>query len=313
MVVLGSTYGPVMDALERKLPPGVTFRSSSDPAQTLTAQMTDVDVLIIGSHRITADVIAAAPRLRLLQQHGRGVDSVDRHAATQAGVQVANVPGGNGVAVAELCLTLIFCLAKRVNRMPAAIACRLTGVPAGMEVAGKTLAIIGLGNTGTELAKRAHALGMDVIAVRARPEAGGSPGVREVFGPADLKHVLSQADFVCLLATLTDETRGLIGEAELAVMKPTAYLVNAARGALVQYEALLHALRSKMIAGAAFDTFWSEPADPADPILAEEGFMLSPHVGGFSDVSIDFVTSVVAENLRRLASGEELLNAVPAP
>ena len=309
MVVLGSTYTPVMQVLRDKLPAGVELRAF-DARHPLVEQVVDVDVLIIGSHRVTAEIIQSAPKLRLLQQHGRGVDSVDRLAAGRAGVQVANVPGGNGVAVAELCLTLILLLAKRVADMPAAILSRTTGAPAGIEIAGKSLLIVGLGSAGSELAVRAKALGMTVLGVRAHPEAGTPSGVDEVFGPTALMEALGRADFVCLLSTLTEQTRGMIASPELAAMKRTAYLINAARGALVDYAALLEALRSGQIAGAAFDTFWTEPADPADPILKESTFFLSPHVAGFSDVSIDFVTDVVAENVRRLLDGRELLNAV---
>ena len=309
MIILGSTYTPVMDVLKGKLPVGVELRAF-DPQQALVRQVADIDVLIIGTHRVTAEVIRAAPKLRLLQQHGRGVDSVDRVEAARAGVQVANVPGGNGVAVAELCLTLIFLLAKRVADMPAAVRARVTGAPAGLELAGKTLAIIGLGSAGSELATRASALGMTVLGVRAHPGATPPKGVDRVFGPDKLKDVLADADFVCLLATLTDKTLGMIGANELAAMKRSAYLINAARGALVDYTALLGALRGSGIAGAAFDTFWSEPADPADPMLAEPRFFLSPHVAGFSDVSIDFVTDAMAENIRRLRDGSELLNLV---
>jgi D-3-phosphoglycerate dehydrogenase len=309
MIVLGSTYAPVMDALALRLPPGALLRRF-DRGRSLAEQVRDIDVLMVGSHRVTAEVIAAAPRLKLLQQHGRGVDPVDRAAAARAGIRVANVPGGNGVAVAELCLALLLYMAKRMADMPRAIAERQVGAPAGVEVAGKTLALVGLGSSGTELAVRAGCLGMKVLAIRARPEAGPVPGVTAVFGPERLHAVLNQADFVCLLATLTESTRGLIGAAELSAMKSTAFLINAARGAMVQYEPLLNALKSERIAGAAFDTFWNEPADPDDPILASPRFFLSPHVAGFSDVSVDHVAEVVAANIDRLRRGAPLLNLV---
>jgi D-3-phosphoglycerate dehydrogenase len=309
MIILGSTYRPVMDALTRKLPPGTLLRRF-DAGRSLAEQLGDVDVLMVGSHRVTAEVIAAAPRLKLLQQHGRGVDPVDLVAAARAGIPVANVPGGNGVAVAELCLALLLYMAKRMADMPRAIAERQTGAPVGVELAGKTLALVGLGSSGRELAVRAGCLGMKVLAVRARPEAGLMPGVTAVFGPQKLHEVLKQADFVCLLATLTDSTRGLIGAPELSAMKPAAFLINAARGAMVQYEPLLHALKSQQIAGAAFDTFWNEPADPQDPILALPEFFLSPHVAGFSDVSVDHVVEVIAANIDRLGRGAPLVNLV---
>jgi glycerate dehydrogenase len=122
-----------------------------------------------------------------------------------------------------------------------------------------------------------------------------------------------QSDFVVLLATLTEATRNMIGRREIAAMKPSAFLINVARGGLVDRNALVDALRSERIAGAGCDVYWSEPADPDDPLLSMPNFVLSPHVAGFSDISIDHVTYIIAENVRRLATGLPLLNVVAGP
>lgn len=312
MNILGSTYAPIMDALKRKVGAHVTLRSF-DAGLPVSAQLADVTVMVLGHQQVTASDIAQAPALRLIQQHGRGIDGVDLKAASAAKIWVANVPQGNSVAVAEHSLALIFYLAKQFHKIPMAISSRLTGMPAGLEVGGKTLGIIGLGAAGTELARRATALGMRVLAIRQTPARGGQEIASFVGGPKDIDHVLAQSDFVVLLATLTDGTRNMIGPREFALMKPSAYLINVARGGLVDRNALIDALKSGRIAGAGFDVFWSEPADPKDPLLALPNFVLSPHVAGFSDVSVDHVTDVMVANFMRLAQGLPLLNVVAGP
>ena len=307
MTVLGSTYKPIMHRLAAKIQDVAHIHKFAKDRQ-LSDQLIDVDILMLGHQKVTADDLAGAPRLKLIHQHGRGIDGVDLGAATTAGVTVANVPEGNSIAVAEHTLALILAQAKRLNLAQKAIADRLVGAPCGLELRGKTLLIIGLGAAGAELARLAKALGMRVLATKRRPELQPNVSVDALGGPDDLHRFLSKADFVVLLTILTSETHNLISMAELNLMRPTAYLINAARGALVDYDALLTSLLEGTIAGAAFDTFWSEPANPDDPILALDRFLLTPHVAGFSDVSIDYVTDVVAYNIHSLQSGEALIN-----
>ena len=201
-------------------------------------------------------------------------------------------------------------MAKQFAKMPHSISEKISGAPAGMEISGKTLAIIGLGSSGEELAIRAKALGMRVLATKGNPDVKPSVEVDVLGGPGNMLEFLSEADFVVVLATLTETTIGLIGAAELDAMMPSAYLINVARGPLVDYESLLEALTDKKIAGAAFDVFWAEPAPPADPMLKLDNFFMSPHVAGFSDNSIEHVTKIMAENFRRLASEQPLVNVV---
>jgi len=309
VIVLGSTYLPVMEALAAKLAPDMMLRPFDD-RRPLVVQVADIDALILGHQRVTEEILAAAPRLRLIQQHGRGVDGVDLAHAARGGVIVANVPGGNSVAVAEHTLALMLYLAKGFHRFPAAVSAKVTGAPAGIELAGKTLAIVGLGAAGTQLARIARGLRMRVLAIKGSPRPEDSQIADFLGGPEALVDVLAQADFVVLLASLTAVTRHMIDRERLARMKRSAFLINTGRAALVDRDALLSALKHGAIAGAAFDVFWSEPASPSDPLLALDNFFLSPHVAGFSDASISHVTDVVAENLRRLSNGERLLNVV---
>jgi D-3-phosphoglycerate dehydrogenase len=301
-IVLGSAYQAITDALRSELGPDALVRDF-DASRPLADQVHDVTVLILGSFAVSRQIIDAAPRLRLVHQHGRGLDGLDMAAAAARGVLAANVLARNSVSVAEHALALLLYLAKRFHACDRSVAARTIGAPTGLELAGKTLGIIGLGASGSELARIGLALGMRVTALRARPQEASSLPI-EVRGPDELHRLLAASDFVSLHAPLNDSTRGMIGRAELGAMKPSAYLINIARAGLIEYEALRGALRDGVIAGAAMDVFWNEPADPADPILELESFVLTPHVAGFSDASIHQVVQVIAENIRRLSRGE---------
>lgn len=307
MIVLGSTYLPMMAGIAARLGPGIELRMFN-PERSLVQQLADVDVLLLGHQRVSQADLAAAPRLRLIQQHGRGLDSVDLEAARRQGVSVANVPGGNSVAVAEHALALILALAKQLHRAPACIADRRTGQPMGIELRGKTLVLIGLGAAGTEFASIARALGLRVLAIRADPMKASTVPVDFLGSPDQMETVLPQADFVLLLATLTPATTGMFGPRQFALMKDSAFLVNVGRAGLVDRAALQSALQDGRIAGAAFDVFWAEPADPADPLLALGNFILTPHVAGFSDNAIAHIAAEVAANIHRLREGAPLAN-----
>jgi D-3-phosphoglycerate dehydrogenase len=307
--VLGSTYLPIMQRLAEKTSETAELRAF-DETVPFADQLGDIDVLMLGHQKVTAADLDRAPRLRLIHQHGRGTDSLDLAAATERGIVVANVPGGNSVAVAEHCLALMLFQAKQLGLTGAFIERRIVGAPSGLEIKGKSLLIVGLGAAGSELARMARALGMRVLATKRRPDPAQAVDVDVLRGSGELHSLLPEADFVVVLAALTNETRGLIGAQELNLMKPTAFLVNAGRGALVDYDALREALEMERIAGAAFDTFWAEPADPKDPILGMSGFLLTPHVAGFSDEAIEHVTGIIAQNISSLSTNGPILNVV---
>jgi D-3-phosphoglycerate dehydrogenase len=272
-----------------------------DPARPLEEQVGHVAALVPSVARITESVIAAAPGLRAIVQFGAGLDNVDRDAAERRGIAVRNVPGANAQAVAELVLFLMLALARRRPLHGQSFANRVVGDPPGTELAGKTLGIVGLGAGGRALARIARAVGMTVIAVRRTPVS--DPDASWVGGPADLHALLARSDYVSLHVPTSAETRGIIDARALSAMKPTAFLVNAGRGDLVDGDALLAALRDGTIAGAGIDVYREEPPDPADPLLAMENVVATPHVGGVTHEALDRIATRVAQILTELVGG----------
>jgi phosphoglycerate dehydrogenase-like enzyme len=267
-----------------------------DPARPLEAQVAEVSALIPSMARITASVMDAAPRLKLIVQFGAGLDGVDRDAAAARGIPVRNVAGANAQAVAELAAFLMLALARRLPAHARTFAARTVGDPPGSELQGKTLGIVGLGASGRALARIARGFGMQVIAVRRRP--GFDADASWVGGPDELDELLARSDFVSLHVPSSAETRGLIGVAQLARMKSTSFLVNVGRGDLVDREGLLATLRSRQIAGAGLDVYWQEPPDPADPLFALDNVVATPHLGGVTEESLARLAAGVIEHLK---------------
>ncbi len=258
-----------------------------------------------------------SPRLKLVQQYGAGLDSVDIPAATAAGVYVANVPTagtGNAESVAELALFFMLGLARKYRQTQESIQNRVLGSPMGQALKGKTVAIIGYGGIGRALAQRLADFEMHILAVSRRGPTPDKPdnGIPLTHVAQDGFHaVLRAADFVITAPPLNDETRGLMGQTEFACMKPEAFVINVARGPVLDYAALLTALREGRIAGAGLDVFWSEPFDPNDEIF-QYNVLATPHIGGATDVSLQGIAKRVAENVNRLRRGEMPLNCVNA-
>jgi phosphoglycerate dehydrogenase-like enzyme len=251
--------------------------------------------------RITAAVMDAAPFLKLIVQFGAGLEGVDRSAAEARGIPVRNVPGANAQAVAELAAFLMLALARGLPQHRRSFAASLVGDPAGTELRGKTLGVVGLGASGQALAGIARGFGMDVIAVRRTPAP--HPDASWVGGPGDLNELLARADYVSLHVPASAETRGLIDAARLARMKPSAYLVNVSRGALVDREALLDALRQRRIAGAGLDVYWEEPPQPGDPLFTLDNVVATPHVGGVTEEALARIADRVVAMLREFLLG----------
>jgi D-3-phosphoglycerate dehydrogenase len=227
-------------------------------------------------------MILSAPKLRLIQALGTGVDKIDIDAATERGVTVCNAVGENAVAVSEHAIALMLALAKNLHKYQRSLASGRWAREMSVMLNGKTLGIIGLGSIGTEVAKRVRPFGMKVLALKRHPDQGLSEklGLAFLGGPDSLDYVLGESDFVLLSAVLTEETRGMIGEKQLAMMKDGAYLVNIARGEIVDEGALVNALRSGKLAGAGLDVFQMEPIGPDNPLLKLDNVILTPHVGG---------------------------------
>jgi phosphoglycerate dehydrogenase-like enzyme len=273
----------------------------------------EADVLIPTVSRIGEDALRS-PRLKLVQQYGAGLDSVDIPVATRFGIPVANVPSagtGNAESVAELTLLFMLALARQYPRSQECLQQRKLGTPMGMALKGRTAAIIGYGGIGQEVAKRLAGFEMKILAVSRRgPKPGDVPA--DFHGRAESLHeVLRQADFVIVAPPLNDETRSLIGQAEFACLKPNAFIINVARGPVLDYDSLLTALKEGRIAGAGLDVFWYEPFDPTDPIFSHN-VIATPHIGGATDLSLQGIAKKVAENVNRVRRGEAPLNCANA-
>src|SRR2546430_3094686 len=270
------------DGLERLRRAGEVTVVSKLAEAELIRRIPDFDAPVVRSEpRATALSIDAGHKLRVVGRAGVGVDNIDVSAATRRGILVVNAPRGNIVAAAEHTIALLFSLARWVPQADASVKrgewTRTKFI--GTEVRGKTLGVIGLGNVGSEVAKRAHGLEMDVVAydpVVAVERA-------ELFNVAlvSLPELLEQADFITVHVPLVDSNRNLLGPAELALMKPTARLINTARGGIVDEPALCTALQSGRLAAAAADVFDQEPPRP-NPFLSLPNFIATPHIGAWT-------------------------------
>jgi phosphoglycerate dehydrogenase-like enzyme len=253
-------------------------------------------------------MIAAAPRLRLVQKIGVGVNTIDLDAAAARGIPVCNLPGTNARAVAELTLALMLATIRRVPRFDTTLRGGVWLDPAlqdGIgELGGRTVGLVGYGAIPRLLAPVLAALGCRVI-YTARREATDAVGS---WRPLDA--LLAEADVISLHLPLTEETANLIDAAAIARMKPRAILVNTARGGLVDPMALAAALSDGRLAGAGLDVFTQEPVDSADPLLRLPNVVLTPHVAWLTTGTFDRSFSLAAENCRRLDAGAPLLHRV---
>lgn len=273
----------------------------------------DYAALVVRSEtKATAEVIEAGRQLQVIGRAGVGVDNIDVEAATKRGIVVVNAPTGNTIAAAEHAVALLMSVARRVPQAHAAVTSgqwdRLRFI--GNELRGKTLGLVGLGRIGTEVARRARGLEMQVVAYDpyVSQEAAQQVGVRLV--PFEL--LLGAADFISLHTPLSDSTRGLIGRREIALCKPTAHLINAARGGLVDEEALLAALDEGRLAGAALDVFATEPPE-GSALFKSDKVVLTPHVGALTREAQISVALDVAEQVLAVLHGRPARYAVNMP
>ena len=228
--------------------------------------------------RFTEGVFAACRNLKLVSIWGTGTDNVDLDAAGRHGVTVTNTPGVNAFAVAEHTLALMLALGRRIPRIEREMRDGQWPRELLTQLLGKTVGVFGVGTIGARVVALTKAIGMAPLAWshRGQPERIAALGAR----PASKEEILKEADVVSLHLRLVPETRGFLGRRELGLMKRTALLVNTARGALVEREALLDALIQGKIAGAALDVFHDEPLKPGDPLFARDNVVLSPHNAG---------------------------------
>jgi phosphoglycerate dehydrogenase-like enzyme len=266
------------------------------------------DVIWHVLRRCTAEMIAAAPMLRLIQKIGVGVNTIDLDAAKARGIAVCNLPGTNARAVAELTLALMLAVLRRVSRFDAAMRRGEWLDPElqdGIgELGGRTVGLVGYGAIPRLLAPVLIALGCRLIYTSRAQHADALGEWRS------LDALLAEADVVSLHVPLTDDTANLIDAAAIARMKPGAVLINTARGGLVDQAALTEALANGRLAGAGLDVFVHEPHDASEALFRLSNVVLTPHIGWLTTGTFDRSFALAAENCRRLDSGEALLHRV---
>lgn len=272
-------------------------------------------VIIRSGVKITAEVLAEPGRLRGIARAGVGVDNVDVPAATRKGVLVMNTPDGNTLSTAELTLALMLALSRKIAAANASLRRGEWDRKSfeGTQLAGKTLGVIGMGRIGRAVARRAHALEMRVLGYD--PFFAGESPAGTVEMVKDIEEICKRSDFITVHVPKTPETTGMIGPEQLAMMKPTVRLINAARGGIIQPEALLAALNAGKIAGAALDVWTKEPPESeAEKALIQHPRVLGvPHLGASTEEAQEQVALEAAQQLVEALRGGEVRNAVNAP
>lgn len=267
------------------------------------------DALMVVAEPVTARVIDALDGLRVITRFGAGLDNVDVAAATRAGVQVTYVPGASVEEVSDHTIAMLFALARRLPALDAAVRRGEWAIPADLppfrRLRGQILGIVGVGRIGGAVARKARALGLRVVAFDPYASAGALAALE--VEPLPLDELLASADHVTVHAPLTPETHHLIGARELALMRPTATLVNVARGGLVDQAALAEALAAGRLAGAGVDVQEREPPAPTEPLLDLPNVILTPHAAHYSVESMDELRRSAIEDVAAVLGGREPL------
>jgi D-3-phosphoglycerate dehydrogenase len=282
------------------LPPGAEERSLRDLAQEADALITR------GGIKVTRELMASSPRLKAVGVHGIGCDHVDLEAARELGKIVFNTPTALTETVAEMTMALMLALTRRVVSADKAVRAgewsRKYGDLRGTEIVGKTVGIIGLGKIGSAVARRLKPFGVRLIYhdVRENPELERETGIERVA----IEELLSRSDIVTLHVPYTSETHHIISGEEIGMMRDGAFIVNTARGRIIDQGALVEALRREKVAGAALDVFEEEPLDPGSPLASMDNVILTPHLGASSVEAMERMAVQVAYGVLKVLRNE---------
>jgi D-3-phosphoglycerate dehydrogenase len=313
VLVTPTTFGkddPTLKSTLEKTVGGVIYNPANRPltVSELVPLVKNIDGYIAGLDQVDAPVIEAGNRLRVIARYGVGVDRVNVEAATRRGIVVTNTPGANSVAVAELTIALMLALGRSICRLDQATKCGEWPRHSGVGLRDKTIGLVGFGSIGREVASRLEGFGCRILASDpcVSPECTEDYDVHMV----TLDELLATSDFVSLHASLTPSTMGMVDHAFLHRMKPGSFLVNTARGELIDEVALQHALKQGHLRGAALDCFSKEPPGADHPLLRLPQVIVTPHTGSHTDEAMNTMGWMSLEACLAVLRGERAKHVV---
>lgn len=277
-------------------------------------QVRDAHVIIPFMYPITKEVLSNAPNLRLVMQYGVGLEGVDMEAATEAGVWVSRIPSNvcdNASSCAEHAIYLALGLLRQHHAMQVSLRSGLIGVPTGRTIKGSRALVYGYGGIGKQLASRLHALGARVTVISKYP--CNDEHVNVLASPAEFRAVAPLNDLIFICTTQNKDNMGFVNADFISHMKRSAFIINVARGGLLNYDDVLSALNSNRLGGVGIDVFHTEPFPTDDPFLQHERVIVTPHVAGVTEMSYRQMAVITAENVRNLINGDPLKYTVNDP
>ncbi|MCH6265358.1 phosphoglycerate dehydrogenase [Neobacillus citreus] len=260
----------------------------------------DADGLILGFEKITEEILSYAPKLKIIAKHGAGVDNIDISAAQKRGIVVANAPGANRHAVADFVFGLMLSLSRKINESSLVVKNGNWINIIGNDIYGKTLGIIGTGKIGKEVIRRAKGFNMNIIAFDLYPDRTLEQLNLVKYVP--FKEIIQSADFITIHTDFNNKSASMIGKNEFDLMKNEAFLINTARGGIVDEDALYEALYFNKIKGAALDVFEVEPIGK-NKLLELDNFIATPHIAGYSEEALVEVGFITARNIMNVLTG----------
>lgn len=269
-------------------------------------------ICVVKNRRLDSDIIAKATKMKIIMQYGVGLEGVDINAATERKIKVARIPGsttGNAIACAEMAIYLTLGVLRKQKEMDTAVIQKDLGLPVGETIFGKTILILGFGAIGLEVAKRLRPFGVKILATKRNWSSDNVPCdldglVDKKGGPEDMYELAREADIVITCMTLNNESVGIVDHKFLSALKKGSYLINIARGGLLDYGAVINHLESGHLGGLGIDVAWTEPFDPQDPILKFPNVIITPHVAGITEYSYRTMAKVVGDVALKLHVGE---------
>ena len=269
--------------------------------------LTEADAWVVGVNKVNAEDLKNAPKLKLVIKHGTGVDSIDVRACAERGIMVANVPATNANAVADLAFGLILALSRRIVSADKRTRQGFWGTVMGQDVYGKTLGVLGLGQIGKGVIKRASGFGMKIMGYDVVHDKEFESEYK--VQAANMDEIFTTADYITVHIPLMESTKNLVGKKELNLMKPTAFLINTSRGGLVDETALYETLSQNTIAGAALDVFSVEPPVNS-PFFELDNIIVTPHMGAYTDGAMGAISDIVAESIVNVKNGKLPLSVI---